>query len=239
MKTNFLFALILASATLLRAGTTSELNLKIENSSQPGQVVIQLEGLDQQRTQLNIQDLSGKKWFSEQIRQQNRYSKTVKLSQLPVGIYLVQVKNDRVQQSRAFRFDQQQVTLFEATTDANAPGGLVLNAGGTGHAITRIAVTEAQTLRLQLSNIGTTPAALQLWAPDGSLRWEASFENQASVVKMLDLKALKIEPGLYLLSIQIGSAVVIQELEQNSAGLQLGQAHQLSIPMAGAEMARQ
>jgi len=237
-KLNFLVAIILACATFLSAGTASKLNLELKTGDRPGTININLDGLDQQNTQLNIQDFSGKKWFSEMIRKQTQFSKTIDLNVMPSGEYLVVVKNKRSQQSRAFRFDGQQVVLFDISSDATTPGGLVLEAGGASRIIARITATDAQTLYLHLSNLKEYQAAVQLLTPDGDVRWEASSNGQIAITKLFDVKALMIEPGTYFLRIQAGDATVIQELEIKSSALQPGMAHHVSDAGAGVELAK-
>ena len=53
-------------------------------------------------------------------------------------------------------------------------------------------------LNLQIKN-GATPGTIQiqLTAPDGTVRWEETINNQASFAKMIDLRALAMEPGRY------------------------------------------
>lgn len=237
-KMNLLVAIALVSTTFLNASVSSNLNLQLKTGEMPGTVSIQLDGLDQQNTQLSIQDLSGKKWFSEMIRKQTQFNKTIDLKTMPSGEYLLFVKNKRSQQSRAFRLDNKNVVLFDISSDATTPGGLVQEAGAASRIITRVSATDDQTLYLHVSNLKEYQATIRIVAPDGNVRWEANSNGQIAIAKSLDVKALMIEPGLYFVHIQAGDATVIQEVEIKASKLQPGMAHHVSNAGAGTEMAK-
>lgn len=237
-KLNLLVAIALVFTTFLNASVTSNLNLQLKTGETPGTVTIQLDGLDQQNTQLSIQDLSGKKWFSEMIRKQTRFNKTIDLKTMPSGEYLLFVKNKRSQQSRAFRLDNKQVVLFDLSSDATTPGGLVQEAGGAGRIITRVSATDAQTLYLHVSNLKDYQATIRIMAPNGDVRWEAHSGGAIAIARSVDMKALMIEPGMYFVHIQAGDATVIQEVEIKASALQPGMAHYVSYAGAGTEMAK-
>ncbi|MEZ4941670.1 MAG: hypothetical protein R3D58_12400 [Saprospiraceae bacterium] len=237
-KLNLLVAITLICTTFLNASVTSNLNLQLKTGETPGTVTVQLDGLDQLNTQLSIQDLSGKKWFSEMIRKQTRFSKTIDLKTMPSGAYILFVKNKRSQQSRAFRLDNTQVVLFDISGDATTPGGLVLEAGGANRIIARVSATDDQTLYLHVSNLKDYQATIRIISPDGDVRWEAASRGQIAIAQTLNMKALMIEPGTYFVHIQAGDATVIQELEITGAGVQPGMAHHVSNPGYGTEMAK-
>lgn len=237
-KLNFLVASLLFCSTMLTAGTASKLNLQVKNGDIPGTIQIQLEGLDNEKTQVNIKDLSGKSWFTEMIRKQAQFSKTINLNALPSGDYLLFVSNKRNQQSRAFNVDGEQVVIFDISTDPATPGGLILDAGRASSCITRIAAADAQTLRVHLSNLQDYEANMQLMGPDGNVRWEKNVSDQASFAEQVNVKALMIEPGTYFLRIEFGGATVIQELKISASGLQAGMAHHVSNIAAVSGMAK-
>ncbi len=237
-KLNLLVAIALTGATFLNASVASNLNLQLKTGETPGTVTVHLDGLDQLNTQMSIQDISGKKWFSEMIRKQTRFNKTIDLKSMPSGEYLLFVKNKRSQQSRAFRLDNKQVVLFDLSGDATTPGGLVLEAGGANRIIARISATDAQTLYLHVSNLKDYQAVIRIVSPDGDVRWEAGSDGAIAIAKSVDMNALMIEPGTYFVHIQAGDATVIQELKITGTAMQPGMAHHVSNAGAGAEMAK-
>ncbi len=230
--------MILACSTFLGAGTFSQLNLQIENGAAAGTILVTLDGLEQQNTRLSIQDLSGKQWFSEFIRKQNHFSTIINLNALPSGVYLLRVNNKSKQQSRAFQFINQEVVVYEQSSEASTSGGLVLDAGGHSRLIARVSAAHAQMLRLHFSNIQEYQLDIQLIAPDGSVKWAEMVSHQAAFATNIDLKALMVEPGAYILTVRAGEASLIQELEMKPAGLQLGMTQHVSKTMTSPEVAK-
>lgn len=129
--------------------------------------------------------------------------------------------------------------LTAITADQSEPqaaaSGLVLEAGGTRRVIARFAMDGAHNLRVQLSNLQEYQTTIALVTPDGSIRWEQQVANQRAFAKMLDLKALLIEPGTYTLRVQAGEANLAQELIVKSRSVTLGAArHSAVVPGAPA-----
>ncbi|MEQ1743786.1 MAG: hypothetical protein ABMA02_00030 [Saprospiraceae bacterium] len=127
-----------------------------------------------------------------------------------------------------------------SATEINAaytPGGLLLNAGGTRRVIARLSMEGTHTMRMQLANLQEYATEIALVAPDGSTRWEQKVANQPAFAKMLDLRALAVEPGTYVLLIKAGVATLSQELIAGNKSVAFGNLHHYAAPATPATMA--
>lgn len=135
-------------------------------------------------------------------------------------------------------------TCDKAKSDASSaqyqlttPGGLLINAGGARRIVARMGMENKHSLRVQLANLQEYQVELSLVAPDGSTRWEQTVANKPGFSKMLDLKALTVETGTYVLYIHAGEASLSLELLAKANGVTLGLLRQGNSPNGSPAMA--
>lgn len=105
---------------------------------------------------------------------------------------------------------------------SSAQGVLLLGAGGARRVIARVGMTGPNVLRLQLANLLEYQTIISLTAANGTVRWEQTFSGEPGFAKLIDLKALAVDPGDYYLRIQSGEAFLEQKIIVKSRDTSLG-----------------
>lgn len=229
--------MILMCFTLLNAAnpTADHLIVRLEKGVAANTIQVQAANLQKIRTQVAIQDLTGKIWYSEYIVKEKGYAKNLKLDGMPEGQYVVFVKNNKGQVARAFRYAAGEVTFFANSTPKPGQSSIVFGSGEAPKYIARIAAAGAQSLRVQLTNLDSRGALIRLCGLGGNLVLEQTITDHSGVAKSLDLTGLAA--GIYFLQLQAGGATLVQHLELTSTQIQLGDLEQ--APAAGrSEMAK-
>lgn len=121
------------------------------------------------------------------------------------------------------------------TGESSAQGALVLGAGGSGRVIARIGVAGPNLLRLQLANLLEYQTRIALLEADGTERWSHAFSGEAGFAKLIDLKALTLEPGSYSLWVQAGEAYLEQKLVVKNRQTILGPLHYGAVNVTAAK----
>jgi len=226
-QVHLLAALFLVCSTLFAAASPgAHLIVRFEKGVAPNTIQVQVANLQKTRTRIAIQDLSGKVWFSEYVVKEDGYAKNLNLSGMPQGQYVVFVKNARTQCSKTFRFAAGEIVFFEPSLPQPGQSSVIFDAGSAGKGIARIAAG-AQSLRVQLANLGAQGALIRLCGLGGNLVLEHKAGGHTGFAKTIDLAGL--DAGAYFLLVQSGSAALVQQLELSDAGIQLGALEQMPV----------
>lgn len=233
-------ALLLASTITLFAGnpSSSALTVDLEKSQAPGKMHLQISGLGHHNTDVVVQDLSGKTWFSILVKKTDRFVRELDVQNLPAATYILVVRNKQEQKNRVFRLDQLGAVVLETSEQPQAKGGLLLDAGGERKVVVRISSVDAETIWVHLSNLQEYRATLQLVSDKGETRWEESLAGQPAFGNTIDLGALTLEPGLYFLCLNAGNATLMQELTVQANGVKTLIAHHTAHVPASPAMAK-
>ncbi|TNE64091.1 MAG: hypothetical protein EP344_03980 [Bacteroidetes bacterium] len=216
---NLLVATFLACTTAF-AAMPSNISVTIEKGTDAGTIQVEMNGLDQQNTQVVVQDMSGKQWVRESVKKVMHYRNLISLAGVPSGEYVLFVKGRNILKTRAFTLEGQEVRFFNLEESAANNGGLKLDAGGVRNCIVRISNAGNENLRVQLSNLQEYEATIQLVSLKGSLKFEKALQNEQAYAKNVDLSNLS--PGAYILYIKVGDTALIQEVSVAPTQVELG-----------------
>ena len=233
-QVNYFVAMILCATALFvhPAAASSHIIARFTPGETAKTIEVQLANLQKKRTQVAIQDVHGKLWFSEYIDAEDGYTKKLNLTGMPDGAYLCFVQNKSDRHTRAFRLTQTTLTFFEPSGPSNSGAGVLVHTGGSRPCIARIAAAADPVIRLQLANLDQQDALIRLVALGDGIAFEQKVTGEYGYAKQLNLKGMP--PGRYFLYIKIGDASLIQYIRFEPDGLQLEEIQRLEQSERGA-----
>ncbi len=182
---------------------------------------IQLANLQKQATEVVLQDLDGKYWYSEQILKQDGYFKRLNLNGIPNGHYICYVKNRNVLRTQSFCLNETGLEFYESTGAGNLVKSFTVRTGGKRPVIMWITCEGAGTICLQLANLQEQTALIRLHALGDGIAFQQSVSGEQGVAKNIHLDGMY--DGAYFLHLKVGNASVIQFFEYSpAAGVHFG-----------------
>lgn len=163
-------------------------------------VVIQLDELDGLRTHVNIMNHRGVTAYSHYVWGEEKYAANYVMEGMPLGDYLVRVKNRRGEQLRAIHLTDESIRLFDYTKprQTEMTEEDYAAAKREGRLIARFSTTEGKpTLGVQLANLKYQPATLIMASLEGIPVMEKTLDGAYAFARQLNLSGLA-EGNYYL-----------------------------------------
>lgn len=223
-------ALLLTMATWFTAAatTTPPMIIRISQGEPAKSIDVQLANLQRQRTQIAIQDVNGKLWYSEFCEKEDGYAKRLNLDGMPEGQYVCFVKNRRGHSTRAFRLNANDLSFFETPGSSNLGDNHRVYTGAARASIVRIGADETNVIHLQLANLQQQNALIRLNALGEGVAFEQKVQGQSGYAQKINLTGMI--PGAYFLYLKAGNAAMIQHFNLDAEGIELGKLEQLDQP---------
>lgn len=215
-------ALLLTLSTWLAAAATPapKMIVRIAPGESVRSIDVQLANLQQQRTQIAIQDVNGKLWYSEFCEKEDGYAKRLNLGGMPEGHYICFVKNRRGQSAQAFRLSAGGLSFFEKPAASNVGPDLRVYTGAARPCLVRIGNDGARSLQLQLANLQQQNLRVRLNALGEGVAFEQKIQGESGYAQKIDLNDMPA--GTYFLYVKVGNADLIQHLGLGTDGIELG-----------------
>lgn len=223
-----LAALFLLSSWFAAAGNAGNRPiLRIEKGNLSQTIEVQLANLQHQPTQVSLQDMDGRVWFSESVSGENGYTKKLDLKGMPAGRYICSIRHPNGQYARAFRFYESGVEFFERLNPGNFGAPLLVHTGGNRPCMVRLSAAGPKTLRLQLSNLQQQETRIRLCALEGGAVFQKKINKEWGYAENLNLNGL--EPGRYVLDLKINHTQLIHYIQVSANTIQIDQQERLEL----------
>ncbi|MCB0619660.1 MAG: hypothetical protein KDC43_00020 [Saprospiraceae bacterium] len=213
--------LISFSADAQQASATPPVLVKVEKVSADQVLEVRLANLQQKQTEVRLQDIDGKTWWSEKIWRQHGFAKKYRLNDLPAGVYLLTVFHPQTEEAHA-------VVVQE---HASNPAGVQTSTASTIKWIARIEASDEQRIGVQLANLLEEPVLLRINNLRGGVVLEEKIDDLHAYAKMFNLR--KLADGSYYLYLGSRKSVIIQYFEKADGRLILGRQERLDQPVPG------
>jgi Secretion system C-terminal sorting domain len=217
MKTTYRFFLILALlSTSFRLtahpdNDAGEMLVKIKKSSALS-FTLQLANLQNQLTEVKLVDVNGKDWYIETLQRERGYIKTLNLSKVPEGIYILTIENNGQKYMQAINKDENDFAFFEDASDNKTSDALALLTSSTSKKeiglITKIKVAQPFHVSISLANLLNKNGLVQLNSLGGDCLMKDKVENVHGYAKLVNV--LGMNTGTYYFLIRTEGSVQIQ-----------------------------
>ena len=213
LRVIFLSVFFALMAYAISAQNTAGFTTSITGSENPEAVLIQLSGLDGERTQVHITNAKGFTAYREFIWNENNYGANFLMEGMPHGDYLVRIDNNSGQVLRAFNYDGEGIHLL----GAEAPGS-----DETGKLIARFdPVKKAPELEVRVANLKLRPFSFYLVRLNGAKFYSEELRGEFAYAKRFNLKGL--EEGDYYIFVRAGETAVWQNIGYEEGAIRLKQ----------------
>lgn len=176
---------------------------------------IQLANLQKLTTEVVLQDLDGKYWYSEQIWKQDGYYKRLNLNGMPNGHYICYVKNRNVLHTQSFCLNETDLEFYESTGTGNLVKAFTVRTGDKRPVVVWITSEDAGTICLQLANLQEQETLIRLNVLGDGIAFQQRVSREQAVAENIHLEGMY--SGVYFLHLKIGNASVIQFFEYSPA----------------------
>ena len=211
MKKHIIFIIIWALAGAFAFASGGDVIVKIEKGDRLKTVNVQLANLQNQRTEVAIQDVDGKLWFSNYVWNEIGYAAKLNLNGLPNGDYILFVANRKGLWTQAFSMTPEDLAFFEkpAKTNVKAIASLVsYRVDERGKLITHFTEEGRMTLGVQLANLQGRPAEVSIVTVGYGSVYSKTVKGQIGYAHPINLEG--ITSGDYFLYVRSGDATVVQ-----------------------------
>ena len=216
---NFVAFTLLLSALTVTAEPAPSMIVRISKGDDAKSIALQLANLQKYRTQIAVQDLAGKLWYSEYVEREDGFAQKLDLSALPDGAYICFVKNRAGEYTRSFSLRGTALVFFENGSKCNSGAAVFVHTGKERPAMARIAAV-SDAIRLQLNNLMKSDVLIQLHVPGVGVAFQEQVSGENGYAKMIRLGGM--DKGNYLLYLKIGNTMLMQHLELTKEGVQMG-----------------
>ncbi|MEL6720186.1 MAG: hypothetical protein AAFP82_15855, partial [Bacteroidota bacterium] len=181
-------------------------------------VSVKLANLKKERTKISILDLEGKPWFSEYAWGKNGYAKQLNLEKLPVGIYMLVIRNKMKTHTQVLAKQNKQIIFFDSNRNENPKLAQLIADGNT--AITASFSTSGiQGINIKIKNLKKLRTKIYLNDVNGVLLAREVVKEQNELAKRFNLKGLP--HGTYFFTIQHKQLQMVQLVTIDEEGVQL------------------
>lgn len=230
-------ALILAALIVATAATENHEIIRINKGDAAKTIDIRLANLQRNITTVILQDMEGVCWYRESIRNEDGYSKRLNLNGMPNGYYFCYVNNRNVFISQHLYLSETDIVFLEPTQTNNPRAAFTVRTGSDRPVLMRITNEKPNTVCLQLANLQHQPTSIRLYTLGAGNAYHQKVSGEQAFAKSLNFDGMAA--GTYFLSLNVGDAVVIQQIEYSPAGVRLGALSRLDIdPEQSAGLAR-
>ncbi|MEN0048546.1 MAG: hypothetical protein AAF806_15895 [Bacteroidota bacterium] len=213
---------LLNTASTYANPLAGEMLIRIQKESSTT-LSVKLANLKKMRTEISITDLQGKPWFSEYAWGNNGYAKELNLKDLPMGTYVLVIKNKMKTHIQALAKQGNQISLFEMAKDQNTELARLTNGNNTT-VTSSFSIAGKEAIDLKISNLRKSTTTIQLNNLEGALLVKEIVVDQNGFAKKINLKGLP--RGTYFFTIQHKQLQLLQIVLIDRAGVKL-QAQQI------------
>ena len=214
MKTTRVIFLSVLFTLLAYAGTaqnTAGFTTSITKSEKPQAVLVQLSGLEGQRTEVHLTDAKGYTAYREFIWNENAYGAHFLMDGMPYGDYLIRISNPSGQILRAFHLNSEGITLLEPQVAPNDE---------TGKLITRFSpVEKAPKIEVRVANLKKRPFSFYLVKLNGAKFYSEELRGAYAYAKRFNLEGM--QEGDYYIFVRAGETAVWQNIGYNDGTVRL------------------
>lgn len=225
MKTqiSFVVALLMVAALTYSAVANADpdpipvvkgsLVVKIEKGDQAKTIFVRLANLQDQRTEITIQNVGGEIVYKEWVWNETGYAKKLKLDGMKEGDYLLFVRNRNGWATQAFTLGEKDLAFFYTPETAAGDRPLAVKAsydlkGREGRLIARFTMEDANSVDVQLANLKAEPALVRLSVMGLGVMLDKKTTNENGFAQRFDLSGMP--KGTYFFYIETAKATVIQ-----------------------------
>ena len=184
-------------------------------------VVIQLDDLDGMRTHIHIMNHRGVTAYSDYVWGERKYAANFVMEGMPLGDYLVRIRNRRGEKVRAIRLTDQSLRLFNYTNlKRQNEVNYYSTAKKEGRLIARFSTEEGKPiLGVQLANLKYRPATLFMVSLEGIPVMEKTLKGDYAYARQFNLTGLG--EGKYYLYVSTPETSVWQVFEFEKGRVEL------------------
>lgn len=217
----YLTVLLLAMAALFAVSFMREnaMIVRIEKGFDAKTINVQLANLQNRYTQLAIQDMDGKVWFSEYVWRADGYAKKFNLREVPEGDYMCFVRNTEGVFMKTFRVEPEDLTLFRQVDQGQTSASRLIYTGQKKPCIARIAAEDETSIGIQLANLQGEDVCLQLNVLGESVAFKQTVSGNLAFAEKLNMDGLVA--GDYFLYLKMGEASLVQLIDFSGKGLMM------------------
>ncbi|MBK7869178.1 MAG: hypothetical protein IPJ74_00140 [Saprospiraceae bacterium] len=183
---------------------------------------VQLANLEKKRTGISVQDVKGNTWVSEYAWNETGYHKTINMTGMPPGEYLVVINKQNTIQTQAFMLTTKHLVLFEAAKtngEEEAIAKLVSfdNKSTTRNIITNITKESNNIIKIQLANLQGKQIVMNLHQIGNNSAMEVKVSGEQGYSKNWNLTGMPF--GDYYLHLQTPEESFLYFLEFGKEGI--------------------
>lgn len=184
---------------------------------------VQVANLQKERTQVCLQDMDGKIWFSDYVLREAAYAKKFNLNGMPDGDYLFFVSNKRGSHLQMITMGERHIDFFRPII-AEPINPVAVFAGTNikkrGKLITYITKQNDNTIGVQLANLEGKAATIRINAVGEAMAFSETTEGKEGYAKLLNTTGMI--PGKYFLYVKTEKTTVVQFFDVTKEGVKLG-----------------
>jgi hypothetical protein len=226
--------LVLSAACLMVLGTIQNLRanaipepgarmlVRVERGPGMKTINVYLANLLDKRTQVSVQDMDGKVWFSEYAWMETGYAKRLNLSELPKGNYLFYVENKDERYLQMIAIDDSRLDFFRSAAPVRARKGVALLTGSDdsrrGGLIGYITQPENHAIGVQLANLESKRAEVRILALGESIAYAETVSGVPGYAKLINFEGMA--PGNYYVCVETPGVSIVQFFNWSGEGLE-------------------
>lgn len=219
--------MVLGTIQNLRANEIPEpgtrMLVRVERGTGMKTIDVYLANLLDKRTQVSLQDMDGKLWFSEYAWGEAGYAKRLNLSELPEGDYLFYVENKEERFLQMIALDDRRMDFFRSVAPVKERKGVALLTGSDdsrrGRLIGYITQPKDDAIGVQLANLEWKRAEVRILAVGESIAYEETVSGEPGYAKLINFAGMS--PGNYCVYIETPGVSIVQFFNWSGERLEL------------------
>lgn len=226
--------LVLSAACLMVLGTTRDLRanaipepgarMLVSLKRGPGMKTIDvyLANLLDKRTQVSVQGMDGKLWFSEYAWGEAGYAKRLNLAEVPQGNYLLYVENKDERHLQMIAIGEMGMDFFRTMAPVRERKAVALLAGRDdsrrGGVIGYITQPNEHAVGVQLANLERWRADVRILALGESIAYEEAVSDVQGYARLIDFEGMP--SGNYYVCVETHGVSIVQFFNWSGEGLE-------------------
>jgi predicted peptidase len=213
----------------------SKMIVKIEKGDEAKTIKLYVANLLDQRTEVSLQDMDGKIWFSEYVWNEAGFAKKLNLNEMPEGNYLFFVLNKNGKFVQMLSLGENEVDFFRSVPAFAGKKAVAVyasyNTRKRGQLITYITQPGKHTIGVQLANLEEKTANLQINAVGESIAYDETVSGKHGYAKLLNTEGML--PGNYYLYVKTDKTTFVQFFKLTKEGVMFEEAQQYIVKPRG------
>lgn len=173
---------------------------------------VHLANLLDKRTQVSVQGMDGKVWFSQYAWGEAGYAKRLNLAEVPEGNYLFYVENKDERYLQMIAISERGMDFFRTMAPMRERKAVALLAGGDdsrrGRVIGYITQPDEHALGIQLANLERWRANVRILALGESIAYEETISDVQGYAKLINFEGMP--SGDYYVCVETHGVSIVQ-----------------------------